>query len=180
MTDIYQQKKVLRDQIKGCKSNFSVLDLHTKSERVIRNLRSYDAFKKAKTVMLYWSLPDEVNTHKLIAELLKTKRVILPTIVNEDIIPVEITDMDQLDEGKFHILEPKNHSFIGKIDLIVVPGIAFDNVGNRLGRGRGFYDRFLQQQAAETVGICFDFQLVKEVPIEPNDIRITKIISEKN
>ena len=62
----------------------------------------------------------------------------------------------------------------------MLPGVAFDRCGNRLGRGCGFYDRFLQHQTTETVGICFDFQLVEELPTEPNDIPLKKIISENN
>ena len=180
MTEIYQQKKALRDQIKGYKKNVSVDELHRKSELVIANLKKYNAFINAKTVMLYWSLPDEVDTQTLISELLKTKTVILPTVVKDDIIPVKLTHTSELHEGEFHILEPKNREFIGKIDLIVVPGVAFDRCGNRLGRGRGFYDRFLQHQTAETVGTCFDFQLVEQVPTEPNDIPLKKNISENN
>ncbi len=180
MTEIYQQKKALREQMKDGKRNVSLDKLRRKSELVIANLKKYDPFINAKTVMLYWSLPDEVGTHKLISELLKTKTVILPTVVKDNIIPVQLTDTSELKEGEFHILEPKNREFIGKIDLIVVPGVAFDRYGNRLGRGRGFYDRFLQHQTTETVGICFDFQLVEELPTEPNDMPLKKIISENN
>jgi len=180
MNDIYQQKKLLREEIKSHKNNFSSEELEKKSKRVIKNLRNYEYFREAKTVMLYWSMPDEVYTHSFIEEILETKQVLLPTIVNDEIIPVEIKHLDQLHEGKFHILEPKDEAFIGKIDLIIVPGIAFDKQGNRLGRGRGFYDRFLKNYKGETVGLSFDFQLVNDVPIEPNDIQMKKIISEKN
>ena len=179
MSDIYQQKESLRVKIKNEKKKYSSEDLKTKSERVTAQLEAYSLFKNAKTVMLYWSLTDEVDTHTLIEESLKTKRVILPTIVSGDIVPVELTKISQLQEGKFHILEPKNNQFIGEIDIIIVPGIAFDKKGNRLGRGRGFYDRFLCQHTSVTVGLCFDFQLVEKVPIEANDIAVEKIITEK-
>ena len=180
MNDIYQQKKLLREEIKSHKNHFSTEELEKKSKRVIGNLRNNQYFREAKTVMMYWSLPDEVYTHSFIEEILTKKQVLLPTIVNDEIIPVEIKHIDQLHEGKFHILEPKNEAFIGKIDLIIVPGIAFDKQKNRLGRGRGFYDRFLKNYKGETVGLSFDFQLVNGVPIELNDIRMKKIISEKN
>lgn len=180
MIEIYQQKKALRYEIKAYKKEFSIEELRQKSEQIISNLKTYEAFMKAKTVMLYWSLPDEVYTHALINSLLKTKTVILPTIMDNELVPVQITDIADLHEGKFHILEPKNKEFIGKIDIIVVPGVAFDRCGNRLGRGRGFYDRFLQHQTAETVGIGFNFQLVEKVPTERNDVKLKKIISENN
>ncbi len=180
MSDIYQQKENLRAKIKDEKNSFSSEELKAKSELIIAQLETYLLFKNAKTVMLYWSLADEVHTHKLIKELLNTKRLLLPAIVDDEIIPVEMTEIDQLQEGKFHILEPKNNAFIGKIDIIVVPGVAFDKNGNRLGRGRGFYDRFLCKNRTHTVGLCFDFQLIEKVPIEANDIFVDKIISENN
>lgn len=178
MTELIQQKKVLRAKINGYKNSFTTEELRQKSERIVEKLKHDTAFITAKTVMLYWSLPDEVHTHTLIADVLKTKTVVLPTIVNDLLIPVKLNDITNLREGKFHILEPQNSVFTDKIDLIVVPGIAFDRAGNRLGRGRGFYDRFLQYQTAKTIGICFDFQLVEEIPTEAKDIPIGKIISE--
>ena len=92
-------------------------ELRRKSELVIANLKKYDAFVNAKTVMLYWSLPDEVDTHTLISELLKTKTVILPTVVKDDIIPVKLTHTSELHEGEFHILEPKTENSSAKLIL---------------------------------------------------------------
>ena len=80
--------------------------------------------------------------------------------------------------GDFNIMEPQNEPYKGDFDLIVVPGVAFDRHGNRLGRGRGYYDRFLCQHLnVKRIGICFDFQLVDEVPAEAFDIRMEEVIS---
>ena len=106
------------------------------------------------------------------------KRIILPTVVGDDIIPVELSENTGFAVGDFNILEPQNEPYQGDYDLIVVPGVAFDKNGNRLGRGRGYYDRFLcQHQAVTKIGICFDFQLVDEIPTEPTDIKMDEIIS---
>ena len=106
------------------------------------------------------------------------KKIILPAVVGDDIIPVELAENTGFAVGDFNILEPQNEPYTGDYDLIVVPGVAFDRNGNRIGRGRGYYDRFLCKHLnVKRIGICFDFQLVDEVPTEPNDIRMNEIIS---
>ncbi len=99
-------------------------------------------------------------------------------MVGDDIIPVELAENTGFAVGDFNILEPQNEPYTGDYDLIVVPGVAFDRKGNRIGRGRGYYDRFLCKHLnVKRIGICFDFQLVDEVPTEPNDIRMDEVIS---
>jgi 5-formyltetrahydrofolate cyclo-ligase len=91
---------------------------------------------------------------------------------------VELAENVEFAEGDFHIPEPKNHPYTGDFDLIVVPGMAFDKAGHRLGRGKGYYDRFLSQYPqVYTIGLCFDFQLLPEVPSEPHDCLINEVIS---
>ena len=85
---------------------------------------------------------------------------------------------DNFAVGDFNILEPQNEPYTGDFDLIIVPGVAFDRKGNRIGRGRGYYDRFLCQHLdVKRIGICFDFQLVDEVPTEPLDIKMDEVIT---
>lgn len=128
--------------------------------------------------MLYASLPDEVQTLDFIEEWKNRKHIILPTVVGDDIIPVELTADCPMVEGSFHILESQSNQYAGTLDLIVVPGMAFDRQGHRLGRGKGYYDRFLiKYPEVKTIGICFDFQLLDEVPAEPHDQLIDEIIS---
>ena len=106
------------------------------------------------------------------------KQLILPTVVGDDIVPVALTATTIFKEGDFHIMEPQNAPYDGDFDLIIVPGVAFDRLGNRLGRGRGYYDRFLAKHlSVKRIGICFDFQLVDEIPTEPTDIKMHAIIS---
>lgn len=128
--------------------------------------------------MLYASLPDEVQTLDFIEAWRHRKTIILPTVVGDDIIPVELADDVTFAEGDFHIPEPQSHPYTGGFDLIVVPGMAFDSNGHRLGRGKGYYDRFLAQHPkVHTIGLCFDFQLLPEVPSESHDRIIDEIIS---
>lgn len=93
--------------------------------------------------MLFASLPDEVNTHSFIEKWRNKKHIILPTVSGDDIIPVELGKETTFATGDFNIMEPQNEPYHGSLDLIVVPGVAFDSDGNRIGRGKGYYDRFL-------------------------------------
>ena len=141
-------------------------------------LETHPDFVAAHVVMLYSSLPDEVQTQAFIQKWRSQKRIVLPTVVGDDIIPVELDEGTQFAEGDFHIMEPQNHPYTGSFDLIVVPGMAFDAAGHRLGRGRGYYDRFLcQHPQVKKIGLCFDFQKVPMVPTEPFDIVMDEVLS---
>lgn len=171
-------KKELRAEIKILKKQHTQEQLAAQSAAIMTKIEQHPDFLNAHTVMLYSSLPDEVQTQTFIEKWRRGKRIILPTVVGDDIIPVELSENTGFAVGDFNILEPQNEPYQGDYDLIVVPGVAFDKNGNRLGRGRGYYDRFLcQHQAVTKIGICFDFQLVDEIPTEPTDIKMDEIIS---
>ena len=172
-------KTDLRKNIKALKRQHSSEELDAQSELIMRKLEQHPDFIKAQKIMLYSSLPDEVQTQAFIEKWRLQKRIILPTVVGDDIIPVELAANTGFAGGDFNILEPQNETYTGDFDLIVVPGVAFDLKGNRLGRGKGYYDRFLcQHQKVKKIGICFDFQLVDNVPVEENDIPMDEIISK--
>lgn len=172
-------KKTLRQQIRQKKKEHTQEQLRTQSEIILQKLASHPDFLSANRVMLYASLPDEVQTLNFLEQWKTRKTIILPTVVGDDIIPVELTADCEMVEGDFHILEPESNPYTGPLDLIVVPGMAFDRQGHRLGRGKGFYDRFLvKYPGVKTIGICFDFQLIEEVPAEPHDQIISEIITK--
>lgn len=171
-------KKELRTHIKALKKQHSKESLQEQSRLILDKLENNRLFVEAKTVMLYCSLPDEVQTHDFLTKWRNEKKIILPTVVGDDIIPVELSKETDFAIGDFNILEPQNEPYKGGYDLIVVPGVAFDRKGNRIGRGKGYYDRFLCKHLdVKRIGICFDFQLVDEVPTEDNDIRMNEVIS---
>ncbi|MCQ2270658.1 MAG: 5-formyltetrahydrofolate cyclo-ligase [Bacteroidales bacterium] len=171
-------KKELRAEIKILKKQHTQEQLAAQSAAIMAKIEQHSDFLNAHTVMLYSSLPDEVQTQTFIEKWRREKHIILPTVVGDDIIPVELSENTGFAVGDFNILEPQNEPYQGDYDLIVVPGVAFDKNGNRLGRGRGYYDRFLcQHQKVKKIGICFDFQLVDEIPTEPTDIKMDEIIS---
>ena len=171
-------KKELRANIKLLKKQHTKEQLLEQSEIILSKLEQHPDFQKAHIVMIYSALPDEVQTQAFLEKWRHKKKIILPTVVGDDIIPVELAVNTGFVVGDFNILEPQNEPYTGDYDLIVVPGVAFDRNGNRIGRGRGYYDRFLCKHLnVKRIGICFDFQLVDEVPTEPNDIRMDEVIS---
>jgi len=174
-------KKSLRQQIRQLKKEHTPEQLRAQSEIIMQKLAEHPDFQAAERVMLYASLPDEVQTLSFLETWKTRKQIILPTVVGDDIIPVELTADCEMVEGDFHILEPESHPYTGPLDLIVVPGMAFDREGHRLGRGKGYYDRFLiKYPDVKTIGICFDFQLLESVPAEPHDQVIGEILTLKS
>lgn len=172
------EKKELRAQIKALKKQYSKEQLLAQSKLILAKLEQHPDFIRAERVMLYSALPDEVQTQDFLEKWHLHKTIILPTVVGDDIIPVEYGRDTAFAVGDFNILEPQNEPYIGDFDLIVVPGVAFDHQGNRLGRGRGYYDRFLcQHLSVKRIGICFGFQFVDEVPAEPLDIRMDEVLT---
>lgn len=173
-----EDKKSLRQLIRKLKKEHTPEQLSAQSEIIMDKLASHPDFARAQRVMLYASLPDEVQTLAFLDKWKSLKKIILPTVVGDDIIPVELTADSQMVEGDFHILEPENHPYAGSLDLIVVPGMAFDKAGHRLGRGRGYYDRFLiKYPDVKTIGICFDFQFLESIPTEPHDRVVDEVIT---
>ena len=170
-------KTEIRSAIKAQKKQHSREELQAQSDIILHKLEQHPDFVKAQKIMLYSSLPDEVQTQAFIEKWRLQKHIILPTVVGDDIIPVELAANTGFAVGDFNILEPQNDAYTGDFDLIVVPGVAFDRQGNRLGRGKGYYDRFLcQHRSVKKIGICFNFQLVDNVPVEETDIPLDEII----
>lgn len=177
MLFIEMDKKELRQYIRTLKRRYSAEELMMASQVVLEQLENDELFLDAERVMLYASLPDEVQTHAFIEKWRRRKVIILPTVVGDDIIPVALADDTLFLEGDFHIMEPQNNPYEGDVDLIVVPGMAFDRNGNRLGRGKGYYDRFLAKYPeVARIGICFDFQVVDSVPTDDFDIVMHKVL----
>ena len=180
MIETHELKQALRQLVRDRKKQFNADELEKKSTSAALQLEQNPHFINAKTVMLYHSLHDEVNTKILIKKYLSEKNILLPATVNNDIIPIRLLPQTSMRKGAFNIFEPVSEPFMGDIDLIVAPGMAFDKQGHRLGRGRGYYDRFLEQiPHVYTIGICFDFQLLDEVPYNDKDIMVNEVIASK-
>ena len=148
---------------------------------VVMRLLSHPRIKTAKTVMLYYSLPDEVDTHTLVDSLLMSgKHILLPRVTGEGTMELRrYTGPSDLAQGAYNIMEPTGEVFddYAAIDLAVIPGVAFDSDGNRMGRGKGYYDRLLPKLAnTYKIGICLPFQLVEKIPADEHDVRMDEVL----
>jgi 5-formyltetrahydrofolate cyclo-ligase len=121
-----------------------------------------------------------VQTTGLLDEWRSKKRIVLPVISGEDLHFYPYTGKENLKKGVFGISEPVSGKLIppDQIDLFVVPGFAFDATCNRLGRGKGYYDRYLSDINKPVIGLCFDFQLIENIPCEKHDQKMTFVITE--
>ena len=137
-------------------------------------------FRAARTVAVFAALPDEPATDEVLARWASTRRVVLPR-VEGDAMRFYACRPDALVFGAFGILEPQGERPCpaGEIDLVVCPGVAFTADGRRLGRGRGYYDRYLGDPAFRgfRVGVCYAHQLVDDLPVEPHDVRMDRVIT---
>ena len=171
-------KQELRKMIRQRKQQHSV----DESSAFINRLKDNSHFLHAHTLLLYSALPDEVPTQTLIDELVaQGKTVLLPRVVSD-------TDMElrrysgpaDLQQGAFGIMEPMAELFTdyAAIDVAIIPGMAFDDEGHRLGRGKGYYDRFLAKLSPTTykIGLCFSWQRVDHVPTDDHDIPMDEVI----
>jgi len=176
-----REKKILRRKIQKRKQQYNEDQLKTIGQDAMAQLEKTPEFKAAKTIFIYWSLPDEVPTHELIEKYRKEKRFILPRVVGDYLELREFTGIESLEQGNsFGIQEPTGIIFsdLSSIDLVVVPGLAFTRNGHRLGRGGGYYDRTLPYlENAAKIGVAFPFQMVARVPFDTHDIPLDKVIA---
>ena len=182
MTSTTEVKKALRKQIRAAKNAVPFCEKLSRSETLMAQVEKLEQFQNARTVLLYWSMDDEVQTHDFVNRWYKEKRLLLPCVDGDDLRLRQYTGPECMQAGEqFGIGEPTGPEFtnLESIDMIIVPGVAFDREGNRMGRGRGFYDRLLSTTPnAFKVGVAFGFQRVEQVPTEPFDIKMNKVIHE--
>ena len=174
------RKADLRQLIRERKRQFTPQQLEELSLAAVSSLMKLPRIQQAKTIMLYHPLPDEVSTLPLL-EQWHDKTLLLPRVIDDEHMELRrFSGPADLQQGAFGIMEPCGELFTDyqQIDVAIVPGMAFDDQGNRLGRGRGYYDRFLSRVPyIYKIGLCFRFQLVDELPNSENDIRMDLVIS---
>lgn len=159
------------------------------SNEIVETIIKLPEFISCKNIMMYLSFKSEVNTYDLAKWCLDNgKKVIVPYCIREtrEIIPFEIHNLTtDLTKSSFGIMEPKHESLkranIKDIDLIIVPGVVFDEHCNRIGFGAGYYDRFLPEKlkTTPTIGIAYDYQVISEIPTGIYDVPLDFIITEK-
>lgn len=176
-------KLELRRFIAKLKKQTPLAERKALSLRIMDALEKNDAFVRAETVLMYYSLPDEVYTHAFVEKWSREKRILLPVVKDKTEMEIrEFTGKQDLKQGAFHIWEPSGALFTDydKIETAVIPGIAFDEEGHRLGRGGGYYDRLLPKLTrVYKLGVCFPFQLLDAVPYEAYDSVMDEVVTVK-
>jgi len=185
--NIVDEKDRIRRSILAKLRSQSDKERFVRSQEIKRRLFEDSCFQPAKSVMFYISKDYEVDTTEMIEEAIKSgKTVIVPVTKTHEksIIPSRIRDLKgQLQKGPFGVYEPKKEYIEAvntkDIDTIIVPGIAFDKKGNRIGHGEGYFDRFLKNlpKSTPSIGLAFKFQIVECIKTLSWDVPVTKVIS---
>jgi len=153
-----------------------------KSKIIKEKLFKTAEFVKAKKVMFYIAFGGEVNTEEMIKEALRLGKIIAVPVCRKKRImrPCIFTGQTRLKKGPYGTAEPAIKRFMDTddLDLVIVPGVAFDKKGNRLGRGKGYYDNFLNKlpKRVATIGLAFDFQILSFVPTTQTDVSVQRVI----
>lgn len=181
-------KKTLRTNILEKRSLLNKKEIKDKSQSIMNSLLNLDAYKNAQRIMTFVSMEKEVDTHPLIQQIIShNKSVVVPITVNKtkELLLSDLFSLSELEIGDYDIEIPKTEFTRlvdpKTVDLILVPGLAFAKDGHRVGYGGGYYDRFLEKidKSVPKIGIAFDLQIVDKVPVEPFDIGVDLIITEK-
>jgi 5-formyltetrahydrofolate cyclo-ligase len=181
-------KNTIRKQVLDIRNNLSDDNVDRLSKSIFLNLTETGFLNDSDHIMVYLDFKNEVKTDFIIKHcLLHNKKVYVPICVPEthELCISRITDLNELRSGHFGIREPRSEyirlSDISLIDLVLVPGVAFDSAGNRIGFGAGYYDRFMKRLQPETVkaALAYSFQVVDMIPSDEYDIPADYIVTEK-
>ncbi len=183
-----QEKTQLRKKLLAKLADLAKNEIIRRSEDAETKISSLSIYKNSKVIMFYYPLRRELDLRKIIRKSLLTKRVCLPVtdVLNKQLRVYQIIDLDSdLVEGAFGTKEPNKEKVkevdFREIDTIIVPGLAFDYQKNRLGRGGGFYDRFLRKipNSTKKIGVAFDFQLLENLPVNlSQDQKVDLVVTD--
>lgn len=159
------------------------------SRQITDRVRSLPEYKSARTVMYYVDVRDEARTRQALPEAIQSEqRIVIPYCVAGELELFLLQSMEELEEGAYRILEPKaelrnapeKQVSVEELDLILVPGVAFDREGGRTGHGKGYYDKLLEHARLETplVALAFDCQIFDSIPMQSHDIYMDKVVTE--
>ncbi|MDD1696162.1 MAG: 5-formyltetrahydrofolate cyclo-ligase [Methanoregula sp.] len=176
-------KKVLRDHARALRSTLSAAEILEKSGRICRNVLA--VIDGANPLMVYASKPPEVNTHALIRMLIDQGKTVVVPIIEKETKTLRLSFLDDpavLRQSTFNVPEPVGHEHPAQgsdVKAVIIPMLAFDRKGNRLGYGAGYYDRFLTTHRHLTrIGIAFACQELKEIPADPTDAGMDIIVTD--
>ncbi len=167
-----------RAEMKRRKAALTTEEKAAEATGVWQRVEQLPCFVTARHILLYHALPDEVDTREALERwAAQGKTLYLPVVVGDDLV-LRRYDHETMQQGAFGIWEPVGENVDeAQIELIIVPGVAFDSKGNRLGRGKGYYDRLLSRSTAVRVGVCYSCQLLPSLPAEPHDCLMHYVVT---
>lgn len=188
---VFNEKKILRKEILAKRKNIDVVEKQKMDRKILDKFYESKYYREAINIFIYISYDSEINTKEIINKALRdNKKIYVPRTEFKTRLmdAVEIASLDNLIENKYGILEPAvedAHIDPNELDLIVVPGVAFDRTGGRMGYGAGFYDRYFKKINKENtkkirkLALAYDFQILENIPMNERDVPVTYIITEK-
>ncbi len=187
MSSVAELKKSIREQSHAARNALAEKDAFSKL--IVARVLALPEYHAARTVMFYVDVRSEVRTRQALPESLASgKKIVIPYCVDGELELFHLESMDELELGMYRILEPKaelrtvaaKKVDVTDLDLIIVPGVAFDRRGGRTGHGKGYYDKLLEHCRAETplVALAFECQMFPEIPMDEHDIFMDKVVTE--
>jgi 5-formyltetrahydrofolate cyclo-ligase len=178
--ELKRAKREIRRRVLALRDAVPAPERARRGAIVLDRFLSLPEVEGARTVMIFWSFGSEVPTAPVIERLQDDRDVALPRIESGDLVAVRFEAGGTTRPTAFGAEEPDGGSELepGSIDVVAVPGVAFDRRGGRIGYGRGFYDRFLRRTTAFTVGLAFDVQLVDRIPRGRFDVDVDAVVTE--
>ncbi|MBP5405179.1 MAG: 5-formyltetrahydrofolate cyclo-ligase [Clostridia bacterium] len=176
MNDKKEQRKAIKERL----SHMIKEERKEFSARIADKLLSHPFYLQARRLFIYCSTEEEADTHFIIERALSEgKSVFLPRIEGGNMAPVPYRAGDTLKKGVYGIEEPQGAPYFGEIDLAVIPLLGYDASRARLGRGKGYYDRFLSSFKGKSIALAFSVQALPKVEVERTDVRPDLILTEK-
>lgn len=175
-------KEDIRRRVLALRESQSQEEKKRKDKAIFDRLLSVPAFAQAREFFTYLSHKGEVSTDLLLAKFLGKKIVVVPKIESEAICLYELTSTDEWRSGPYNIREPVHclsKSQWDSIDVAIIPGVAFDETGHRIGFGGGYFDRFLKKLHCTTIGFAYELQMIDKVPVHSYDVPVDFIVTEK-
>jgi len=188
---IFNDKKILRKEILTKRKSMDIAEKEEMDKKIFDKFYESKYYREAKNIFIYISYDSEINTRGIINKaLIDNKKIFVPRTEFKTRLmdAVEITSLDNLVESEYGILEPsleEPHIDPSGLDLIVVPGVAFDRNGGRMGYGAGFYDRYFKKINKDNMGrvvklaLAYDFQIFEKIPMNEQDVPVGYIITER-
>jgi len=187
VSELFELKTAIRKQ--AHENRRAQLEKDAVSAKIVDRFMELPEYHSAKTVMFYVDVRDEVRTRQALPSALASgKRIVVPYCLDGELELFWLENMEELELGMYRILEPKNelravaskHLQPTDLDLVMVPGVAFDRNGGRTGHGKGYYDKLLQHARldAPLIALAFECQMFEKIPAESHDIYMDKIITE--